>query len=66
MRLEGYLQVIGCGSREGGVWKGDVAVVAQAVGRKRPPLQETGKRLTAANAKPTLKLAVENVKQLKH
>lgn len=35
-----YLGVIGCGSREGGAWKGDVGVVRQAVDRKWPPLQD--------------------------
>ncbi len=40
MRSEDYLRVIGCNSREGGAWKGDVGVVRQAVDRKHPPLQD--------------------------
>lgn len=60
MRSEDYLNVIGCGSREGRGWKGDIDVVRQAVDRKLPPLQDrqetvrplsTTGLLTAANAK---------------
>lgn len=45
MSLEVYLRVIGCGSGEGGVWKGDVGIVWQAVDRKKAVLHDRHKTM---------------------